>query len=107
MTFRPRKIALELAEPDMELAVAVLNQQGGILLQAGCKLTASAICSLRKRGVGHVSVLMKDDRSEAELAIERDRVTNRLNILFRHAGADTYLNSLHKQVLDYRLSKLL
>lgn len=106
MKFRLRNIPLALAEAGMELAAAVCNQRGDVLLQAGCKLSASSLASLRKRGVGHVAVLLADARSEAELAVERDAVRERLDVLFRNAGQDEQLASLHRLVLEYRLGGL-
>jgi len=106
MKFRLKKIPLDLAEPGMLLAAAVCNQRGEALLQAGCELTESALSGLRKRRVGHVVVQMQDVRSEAELAAERARTLDRLNLLFRNAWQDEHLASLYQLVLEYRLEAL-
>jgi hypothetical protein len=106
MKLRLKKIPLGQAEPGMQLAAAVCNQRGEVLLQAGCELSASGLSGLRKRGVGHIVVQMADPRSEDELAVERAQVLDRLNLLFRNAGQDQHLASLYHLVLEYRLEAL-
>jgi hypothetical protein len=106
MKLRLRNIPLGQAEPGMQLAAAVCNQRGEVLLQAGCELSESALASLRRRGVGHIAVQVEDTRSEEELATERARVLDRLNLLFRNAGQDQHLASLYHLVLEYRLEAL-
>lgn len=106
MKLRLKKIPLGQAEPGMLLATALCNQRGEVLLQAGCELSASSLSGLRKRGVGHVTVQQVDSRSEEELAAERARVLDRLNLLFRNAGQDQHLASLYHLVLEYRLEAL-
>ena len=106
MKFRLKKIPLDLAEPGMQLAAAVCNQRGDVLLQTGCELSDSALSSLRKRGIGRIAVLVVDARSEDELEAERANVRDRLNVLFRNKGQDEQLASLYHLVLEYRLEGL-
>ena len=106
MKLRLKKIPLGQAGPGMQLAAAVCNQRGEVLLQAGCELSESGLSGLRKRGVGHIVVQMADPRSEDELAAERAQVLDRLNLLFRNAGQDQHLASLYHLVLEYRLEAL-
>lgn len=106
MKFRLKKIPLDLADPGMQLAAAVCNHRGEVLLQAGCMLSEAALSGLRKRGIGHVAVQVEDARSEEELAAERTKAQDRLNVLFRNAGQDEQLASLYHLVLDYRLELL-
>lgn len=106
MKFRLKKIPLGQAEPGMQLAAAVCNQRGEVLLQAGCELSEAALSGLRRRGVGHITVQITDPRSEGELAAERVKVMDRLNLLFRNAGQDQHLASLYHLVLEYRLEAL-
>lgn len=106
MKLRLKKIPLDLAEPGMQLAAAVCNQRGDVLLQAGSVLSESGLSGLRKRGIGYVAVQMEDARSEEELAAERAKALDRLNLLFRNAGQDQHLGALYHLVLEYRLAQL-
>ncbi|MFZ3018892.1 MAG: hypothetical protein WA056_10605 [Gallionella sp.] len=106
MKFRLKRIPLDLAEPGMQLAAAVCNQRGDVLLQAGCELSESALSGLRKRGIAHIAIQVADARGEDELAAERAKVLERLNLLFRNAGRDEHLASLYQLVLEYRLEGL-
>lgn len=106
MKLRSKRIALDRAGAGMRLAAALCNQRGEVLMQAGCELTESALASLRKRRIGHLVVQMEDARSEEELAAERAGVLDRLSLLFRNAGQDEQLASLHRLVLEYRLESL-
>jgi len=101
-----RNIPLELAEPGMKLASNICNQQGQVLVETGVELSEALLRALLKRGIGHVTVLYEDKRSEDELAAERAKVLDRLNTLFRNAGQDEMLDSLYQQVLEYRLEIL-
>lgn len=106
MKLRLKKIPLDQAEAGMQLAAAVCNPRGEVLLQAGCELTEASLSGLRRRGIGHVAVQVVDSRGEEELQAQRVRVLNRLNLLFRNAGQDPHLASLYHLVLEYRLEAL-
>lgn len=106
MKLRLKRVMLDCAEPGMQLAAAVCNRRGDVLLQPGCVLSEADLSGLRKRGIGHVVVQAEDARSEDELADERARVMDRLSLLFRNAGGDEQLASLHRLVLEYRLEPL-
>lgn len=106
MKFRLNKIPIDQAVPGMQLAAAVFNQRGDVLLQAGCELSESALSGLRKRGIAHIAIQVADARGEDELAAERAKVLDRLGMLFRKAGQDEHLASLYQLVLEYRLEGL-
>ena len=101
-----KKIPMDMAVPGMTLAAAVCNERGDVLLQSGCELSESSLCSLRRRGILHVAILDEESRSEEELEALRDVARQRIGVLFRNAGQDAHLALLHNLVLEYRLERL-
>ncbi len=101
-----KKIPMDMAVSGMMLAAAVCNERGDVLLQSGCELSDSSLSSLRRRGILHVAILDEESRSEEELEALRNVARNRLGVLFRNAGADAHLASLHNLILEYRLERL-
>ena len=53
-----------------------------------------------------VAILDEESRSEAELEALRNVARERIGLLFRNAGQDAHLASLHSLVLEYRLERL-
>ena len=80
------------------------NMHGGVLLPSGAELTESTLTSLRRRGIEQVTVV-NDQISEADLAIERARVQERLAKLFRICADKSASNSLHESIMQYRMGE--
>ncbi len=106
MKMRLKSVPLAFAKAGMKVGKSVLNPQGQVLLQEGTELTESLLRNLAKRYVSHISVHMPELRSEDELASERVKAVDRLNILFRNTGKATSLELLYQMILAYRLEKL-
>ena len=86
----------------MTLSDTLLDAHGGVLLPGGTILTDSNITSLRRRGIDTV-VVVNDEISEADLAIERERLQQRLDRLFRKSVNDAAHDLLLPQITRYRL----
>ena len=106
MRMRLKSIPLALAKPGMKVGKPVLNPQGQALIHEGVVLTESSLLSLLKRQIQFIYVLIEELRSEDELAVERVKTVDRLNVLFRGADRAPSLESLHQSILAYRLEKL-
>ncbi len=106
MKLRLKKIPIAHAVAGMLVAVPVISPRGDVLVQAGCELTDFVISGLRKRGIDRISIHIEDGRSEEELVIERDKVRDRMHVLFRNAGANEQLASLYQLMLEFRLGSL-
>ena len=106
MTARIRSIPLQQALPGMVLAAPVCDVAGNGLLAVGTELTTDLLVSLQRRGVAQLQVVEEEPLGEAELALRRAAVTERLEFLFRHDKDDVLMSALHKAVLEYRLGGL-
>lgn len=106
MTARVRSIPLQQALPGMVLAAPVCDAAGNGLLAVGTELTTVLLASLQRRGVAQLQVVEEETLGEAELALLREAVTERLAFLFRHGKDDALMSALHKAVLEYRLEGL-
>jgi hypothetical protein len=102
MITRHLSLDLDDAEPGMTLTSPVLDAQGGVLLPAGAELSESTLTSLRRRGIDSVTV--RNERiSEADLAVERERVQQSMARLFRRCGDRGASSALRQSVMRYRL----
>jgi hypothetical protein len=105
MLNRYKQLDLEDAAAGMVLSEAVLDAHGGMLLPSATALTEAMLTSLRRRGIDTVFVV-NDDISEADLKAERERVQQRLAILFRQCNTDRACQVLLQHVTEYRLGGL-
>lgn len=103
---RIKLIPLNLAQPGMQVARELRNDDGQVLVQAETTLSESLITALIRRNVGHVSVFQEDERSDEELQAERNKVTERLTQLFHGVPQDGVMGTLHRLILEYRLESL-
>jgi hypothetical protein len=100
------RIAIEQAGAGMVLAADLLDGHGSVLLPQGTALTASALASLRRRGVDYCTVEQaaggNGAADQAARARQREHQLARLQHLFRHC-ADQEANATLLQLLtDYR-----
>jgi hypothetical protein len=98
--------ALAGAVPGDHLAEAVLDDNGNVLVGAGCELTASLIQSLTRRGVTGLCVaraVAAEAVDAVDPAVRHERVLARIAHLFRHATQQERLNPLMHSVLRHRL----
>lgn len=104
MINRYRQLDLDDVVAGMVLAEAVLDAHGGILLPSATALTDSLLTSLRRRGIDTVFVI-NDDISEEDLAVERERVQQRLAILFRKCATGSTSDVLLQRITEYRMGE--
>lgn len=97
-----KQVDLDDAVAGMTLWDAVLDGRGGVLLPQGAILTDATITSLRRRGIEMVCIV-NDDISDADLQAEKERVMQRLGILFRKCGNSSACTNLLQQIIEYRL----
>jgi hypothetical protein len=104
MNQRCREVDIDDALPGMVLANAIMDGHGGVLLPPGAELTESVLRGLRRRGVEQFQVL-NSDVSEAELAVEREQVQQRLDRLFRLSAGEETNRQLMQYLSAYRLGE--
>ena len=92
------------AAAGMVLSEAVLDAHGGVLLPGATTLTDAMLTSLQRRGIDTVRVV-NDDISEADLEAERERVQQRLTVLFRQCNVDRTCQVLQQQIEAYRMGE--
>lgn len=102
MITRHLQLDLDDAEPGMILSNTLLDAHGGVLLPSGVELTESVLTSLRRRGIDQITVV-NDRVSEADLAIERERLQKSLANLFRNCADKGESNSLRESIMQYRM----
>lgn len=86
----------------MTLAEPVFDDRGAMLLPRGTVLTEAMLLSVRRRGIDQL-VILDDTVSDAELAQERERLQQRLALLFRRCGDQGSSALLLQSVTQYRL----
>ena len=104
MSGQGKALKLDQVSVGARLATDLLDPGGHVLLSAGAELTASALQSLRQRGVTQVQI--EEELDEVGRALRRRAVTQRLAELFRAAGDDPLMNRLHEAVLAYRMEQM-
>lgn len=101
MINRYKQLDIDDAIAGMVLADDVLDPRGGVLLPRATALTDAMLTSFRRRGIDTIRVV-NDDISEAELIADRERIQQRLAILFRKCAADRIGGMLLQRVTEYR-----
>lgn len=96
------ELDLDDAVAGMTLAEPVLDGHGGMLLPRGTVLTDAMLLSVRRRGIDQLMVL-DDAASDAELAQERERLKQRLALLFRRCGNQGSSALLLRSIALYQL----
>lgn len=102
MISRLIELDLDDVSAGMTLSDTLLDAHGGVLLPGGTVLTDANLTSLRRRGVETLLVI-NDDVSEADLVIERERLQQRLDRLFRKCTGDGAPNLLLPHITRYRM----
>lgn len=100
-------IALTDAAPGDRLAEPVLDDQGQVLVGAGCELTAGLIQSLARRGVTGLCIARVAaaglEVEEVCQATRHERASARIAHLFRHTTRQGRVSPLMHSVLQHRL----
>lgn len=99
-----KQLDLDDVVAGMTLSEVLLDSHGDVLLPSGTVLTETTLSSLRRRGIDKLLVL-SEDISEADLAAERERLQQRLDMLFRKCGKDGASGQLLQYVIEYRLGE--
>lgn len=99
------ELEVSALQPGLELAAAVTDAAGRVLLPAGAVLSASAIEGLARRQVGSVAIYRQIDLDPETLAASKARIAGQLDHLFRKAGDGQATRSLYDAVLAYRLQE--
>lgn len=89
------------ATPGMQLARAITDREGSVLLSSGTVLDLSMLERLIRRGIDAISVLVPDSRDEATIAEELRAVQSRIETIFRGPGSPAR-DQLRTAVLDFR-----
>jgi hypothetical protein len=105
MMRRKKLVGLDEAVAGMVLAQAVVDGNGAVLLPDEAILTELMLKSLGRRGIEMLYVA-DNDISEADLKAERERVQQRLTILFRKSDANRACGLLLQRITEYRLGTL-
>jgi hypothetical protein len=96
-----KQVDLDDVVTGMTLWEAVLDGRGDVLLPDATVLTDAMITSLRRRGIDRVYVV-NDDISDVDLQAEKERVQQRLGVLFRKCGNSPACTILLQQITKYR-----
>jgi hypothetical protein len=104
MISRHKQIDTDDAEPGMVLSAAVLDARGAVLAAAGAALTDAMLTAMHRRGICSL-LIVNDAVPEEELLAERERLRQRMSLLFRKCKAGAAREALWKQVMAYRLGE--
>ncbi len=106
MKIRIKLIPVAFAKPEMVIAAPVESNDGLVLLAAGTILSEKLLSGLLKRNICCISVEENDSRSEQELSLERNKITEHINALFEQSPTGKNMQLLHQLILEYRLEPL-
>ena len=98
-----RTVSLDRAKPGDRLAEPVASEKGVLILPKGVKLTVAMLDSLRRRGVGHVSVEGQDPDAPPPKSTEE--LLADLDVRFRGLEANTVMMSIKSIVREHLLAK--
>ena len=101
MKSRISYIAPARAAPGMELAKAVFDRDGHVLLAAETVLDAEVLERLIRRGVEFIAVLVLDARDEETIAHDLRLAEARVEAIFRGTGSPAR-EALRAAVLNFR-----
>jgi len=90
-------------QPGMEVATAVADDGGRVLLPVGAILSAGAIASLVRREIAAVAVVAETPEDPQVAAAQKARVTASLDHVFRRAGDGAATRELYAIILAHRL----
>jgi hypothetical protein len=96
-------LPVDLLEPGMQVASALVDEGGRVLLPEGVELSEITIASLRRRGIREVCVEREVEEDPVVLEHHRRQVTEKLDRLFRHAGQGSETRALYQVVARYRM----
>ena len=85
-----------------DLARAVLDHDGNVLLANATRLDAEMLDRLIRRGVSTITVLVVDARDDETIAHDLADAEARVNRIFRGTGSPAR-EALRRAVLDFRL----
>lgn len=98
-------LPVEQLQPGMQTASPVADDSGRMLLPAGAELTEATIAGLQRRGIAEVRVELEVEDDPAELEQYRQRVTARLDRLFRHAGLGKETLALYQAIAKFHMEQ--
>ncbi|MDP3539679.1 MAG: hypothetical protein Q8S26_13355 [Azonexus sp.] len=98
-------IAIGDAQPGMRVADAIVDDNGRVLVPAGCDLTDSILHGLARREIAEFKI----ERDVEEDPVDREarllRSTGQLDELFRKAGEGSETRQLYQAILGFRLEQ--
>ena len=99
------ELEVSALQPGMEVAAAVADDSGRMLLPAGAILSESGIAGLLRRDIATVTVLVELPEDPEVVAANRARIVGHLDQVFRRAGDGRATRALYDAVLAYRLGE--
>jgi len=100
---QPMEMKVAELQPGMEVASAVVDAGGQVLLPAGAVLAEATIAGLARRDIGAVAVLVESAEDPAAVAARREHITRQLEHAFRRAGEGAATRALFDVILAHRL----
>jgi hypothetical protein len=98
-------LSLDHLAPGMQVAEAVLDDGGRVLVPAGAEISESLLHGLERREIGQVTVSHEVAEDPAEREARQARVSAQLEHLFRKAGEGDATRQLQQAVFAFRLER--
>ena len=98
-------LSLDHLAPGMQVAEAVLDDGGRVLVPAGAEISESLLHGLERREIGQVTVSHEVAGDPAEREARQARVGAQLERLFRKAGEGDATRQLQQAVLAFRMER--
>lgn len=98
-------IPIASAVPGMHLAADLLDDSGRVLVPAGTALTEALVCSLMRREVAELPVVLAADEDPAVVEARNIRIAQSVAGLFRLAGDAPGTHALREAILQFRIER--
>lgn len=98
-------IAIGEAQPGMRVADSIVDDNGRVLVPAGCELTDSILHGLMRREITELKVEREVEEAPADREARLLRCAGQLDALFRKAGEGPETRQLYQAILGFRLEQ--
>lgn len=105
MLRRSKQLEVGAAAVGMVLSEAVFDAHGNVLLPQGVVLDEALLASLQRRGIDWIAVA-DNAVCEAQLQAEKERLLQRLPVLFRNCMSKPGCTMLLDHIRAYRLQQI-
>jgi hypothetical protein len=96
-------LPIDALRPGMQLAEALRDERGQVLVPAGCALSESLLLGLQRRGIAELAIEREIDEAPVAREARLKRIGEQLDQLFRLAGDGAETRALYAALFAFRV----